>query len=219
MAPRGLKVGTIIDKTLGVLELSAVPALIYLVVVTAIVGTATYFTQGRTGVVDVLSISATSFVVGISSAYLLLDAMIRRTGLLSRPDGDVFLPYVGLSILYSLGVMFGFILIILPGLFFMARWIAAQPLLIARGAGIKEAFGESWEETSGAEFQIIGAVLVLIIAPIAVMIAGNWVFEPTSAAGVAIYQLATSTVSMIMLAVGVAVYGLLEARAAAGRSA
>lgn len=219
MAPRGLKTGTIIDKTLGVLELNAIPALIYLVVVTALVGTATYFTQGRTGLIDVLSISATSFVVGISSAYLLLDAMIRRTGLRTRTEGDVFLPYVGLSILYSLGVMLGFIAIILPGLFFMARWIIAQPMLIARGSGIKEAFGESWEETSGGEFQIIGAALALIIAPLLVMLAGRWVFEPTSALGVGVYQLASSAISLILLALGVAVYGLLEARSAATRGA
>ena len=41
-----------------------------------------------------------------------------------------------------------------------------------------KALGESWERTSGNEFQILGAALALLILPIAVMIACSILFEP-----------------------------------------
>lgn len=219
MAQRGLKVGTIIDKTLGVLELGAVPVLLYLVVISALGGTVTYFTQNTTAPLEALGAWLVTFVVSISAAYLLIDALVRRTGLRTRTEADVFVPYIGLSILYTLGVLAGFILIILPGLWIMARWIIAQPLLVARGAGIKEALGESWEATNGAEFSIIGAALALAVAPVAVMIAGAMVFESTSPAGVGVSQLASTAISVLLMAMGVAIYGLIESRNAAAKLA
>ena len=38
LPPRELKIGTIIDKTLGVVEVAAMPALIYAVVLTMVTG-------------------------------------------------------------------------------------------------------------------------------------------------------------------------------------
>src|SRR5690606_7677363 len=110
---------------------------------------------------------------------LLLETVIQRTGLRSRTREDTFLPFCAMSILATLGVIAGFILLIIPGLVIMARWLLAGPLVIARGDGAKRALGESWERTRGAEFSILIALLALVIGPIAVMIAGGFLFEPT----------------------------------------
>ena len=83
---------------------------------------------------------------------------------------DVFLSYFGLAVLYALGVLAGFILLIIPAFFLIARWSLAQPLVVVRGDGIRQAFGESWERTKGNEFQIIVAVFVLVILPQAVSV-------------------------------------------------
>ena len=134
LAPRRLKIGTIIDKTLGVIELNARSALIYVAVLSAINAAITYFSVTELGPTQQMGVEVVKFAIGISAAYVLLEAMLSKTGLRARTTGDVFLPYLGLSIVYALGVMAGFILVILPGLLIMARWIIAQPMLVARGA-------------------------------------------------------------------------------------
>ena len=90
--PRSLKTGTIIDKTLAVIERSVTPVLAYVAGLTLVNGTITYFTRDMTRITDALVLGLAGIVVGIVAAYLLLEAAVRRTGLRSRTDGDVFLP-------------------------------------------------------------------------------------------------------------------------------
>ncbi|MBO9519262.1 MAG: glycerophosphoryl diester phosphodiesterase membrane domain-containing protein [Porphyrobacter sp.] len=212
LTSRNLKIGTIIEKTLAVIEHCIMPVLIYAAGLTLINSAIGYFTVGMTQPMDQLVIALGKFVVGVVSAYLLFDILLRRTGLISRTEGDVFLPYVGLSILYTLGVTAGMILIIIPGLVIMARWIIAQPLLIARGDGIKQALGESWERTRGSEFTILGALFALLLPLIAVIIACTIMFDPADPVGIVVGQLATSATSVVSLAMGVAIYGLIIGR-------
>src|SRR5690606_12602700 len=110
------------------------------------------------------------FTIGVAAAYFLLEAMLRKNGFLSANSDDAFLPYVGLSILYILGVGLGLILIILPGLFLMARWSVASPVVIARGGGPIKAMQESWERTKGNEFPILIAIVILFGVLIAISI-------------------------------------------------
>ena len=140
--------------------------------------------------------------------YFLLVAMMRRLNL-SQAGADVLLPYLGLSVLYSLGVMLGMIAIILPGLFLMTRWSIAQPLLVARGGGVKASFGESWDRTKGNEISIFVGALALAVIPIALMIAASMFFEKDDLVGIVVSEIATSGISLIYLAMGVALYGLL----------
>jgi len=207
--PRQLKIGTIIDKTLGVVEYSAAAVAIYVAGLTLANAVIKYFTVTM-GPLEQLGASLAQFVVGITAAYLLLDAMVRRTGLRSRADEDMFFAFFALSILYILGLFAGLIALVLPGLVIMARWSIAQPLMIARGDGAMKALGESWERTKGNEFQIIVAVLALYVVPIAIVIACSLMFDPADPIGIGVSQLASSAVSALGLAMGVALYGLME---------
>lgn len=206
----GLKVGSIIDKTLGVIEHNVAPALAYVAGVAVLNGAIAYFTFGMTRIMDGLVIWLAGIAVGIVAAYLLVDAMVRRTGLRSRTDGDVFVAYCIMALLSTLGVLGGMILLVLPGLVFWARWIIAPPMLLARGGSGTKALGESWERTKGAEFAILIALLALLIGPVAIIIACSILFEPGDLVGIGISQLATGVTSMVSLAMGVAIYGLLE---------
>ncbi len=212
--PRQLKIGTIIDKTLGVAEHGAVAAAIYVVGLTLVNAAITYFTVAM-GPIEQLGVALVKFVVGVTAAYLLLDALMRKTGLRSRGDEDVFFAYFGLSILYTLGVMAGLIAIILPGLVIMARWSLAQPMMIARGGGAMRALGESWERTKGNEFQIIVAVLALFVVPIAAVIASRVMFDPADPVGIGVTELVSSAMSALGLSMGVALFGLMEGHRAA----
>jgi len=209
VAPRNLKIGTIIDKTLGVIERAAMPALIYFVALTVLDGAIGYFGLTMTAPLQAVSFALLKALVSIVCAYLLLDAMIRRTGLRSRGEGDVFLPYFALSILYTLGVIGGFILLIFPGLFIMARWSIAQPLLVARGDGVMQSLGESWERTNDNEFQILAALLVFLLPTIAISLLCTIMLGRASVAGLVISQIASSVSSVLALAMGVALYGLI----------
>jgi len=214
---RKLKVGTIVDKALAVLELNAKPVLIYVVAFTAVNFAISYFSLSLTAIMEQVGVGLAKFVVGVAAGYLLLDAMVSRTGLRSRTSEDVFFPFVGLSVLYILGVYAGLIAVVIPGLVVMARWSIAQPMLVARGGGVVATLGESWERTSGAEFQILGAMLALLILPIAILITCSVLFKPEDLVGIAVSQLATSALSIVSAAMGVALYGLIEtARDGAG---
>ena len=208
-APRDLKIGKIIDKTLGVIERTALPALIFVIVVTALCAPISWFTVGSLSASRLAGGELLKAVIGIVAAYFLIVPMLRRAGLHTRSDADAFLPFIGLSVLSALGVLLGFIAFIIPGLFVMARWSIAQPLLVGRGTGVMESLGESWERTRGNEFSIIIAALALALAPIVVMIATAVFFEETSPVRIVVTQLASSAMSAIFLGMGVAIYGLM----------
>jgi hypothetical protein len=207
--PRSLKIGTIVDGTLGVMERCAKPALVYAVALAAINAAVKYVTVEMTAPMDQLVIGLGTFAVGVVAAYFLIDAMLGRTGLRVRAEKDVFLPFVGLIVLYTLGFVAGLILIVIPGLVIFARWSLAQPMLMAQGVGPKQALGESWARTSGAEFPILVAALALLAVPVAVIIACSVLFDPADPTGIVISQLAGSATSVVSVAMGVALYGLI----------
>lgn len=214
--PRSLKIGTIVDKTLGVIELGAAPVLAYVAGLTLINGAVAYFALEMTSVTDQLVLALANFAVGVVAAYLLLEALVRRAGLRTRESADVFLPFVLLSILATLGVLGGLLLLVLPGLVIMARWSIAGVLVIARGDGATRALGESWERTRGAEFPILVAALALLLPLIVVLIASGMLFDPTDPIGIGVTQLATSGTSVVTQSMGVALYGLIVGAPAAG---
>jgi hypothetical protein len=216
---RQLKVGTIIDKALAVVELNAKPVLVFVAVFTAVNIAITYMSLSLTAITEQIGVGLAKFAVAITAAYLLLDTMVRRTGLRTRTSADVFFPFIGLSILYILGVYAGFIALVLPGLVVMARWSIAQPMFVARGGSVTAALGESWDRTRGAELQIIGAALALLVLPIAVIIACSVLFDPADLVGIVVAQIATSLTTVVSTAMGVALYGLIQTASNAAKPA
>jgi hypothetical protein len=71
------------------------------------------------------------------------------------------LPYGGLivvDILFSLGLAFGVVLLVVPGLIFFARYVLAAPLLELEHAGVRAAFRRSRELARGHK---LGLLLLL----------------------------------------------------------
>jgi hypothetical protein len=207
--PRSLKIGVIIDKTLGVIEHSIVPIALFIVGLTLVNGAVAWFALGRTAAMDQAVIGLVNLGVGLVAGYLLLNAVINRLGLNERGGKDVFFAYCGLALIVTVCFILGIIALVIPGLVIMARWGIAAPLLVARGDGIKQALGESWERTRGAEFTILGAALALLLLPIAVMIACAMLFEQGNLVGLGVSTLANSATSVVTMAMGVALYGLI----------
>lgn len=66
---------------------------------------------------------------------------------------------LGASILYGVGVVIGFVLLIIPGLIAVARWALIVPLVVIERLGVGEAFSRSSRLVKGRT----GGVLVLVI--------------------------------------------------------
>jgi hypothetical protein len=81
--------------------------------------------------------------------------------------------------------------------------------VVARGDGVRQAFGESWQRTSGNEFPIIMVVLLFVMVPIVISIVAGVMLPKDNLVGIAIAQLATSASSLLGAAMGTALYGMI----------
>jgi hypothetical protein len=75
----------------------------------------------------------------------------------------VFLPLIGLSIVFSFGVALGFVLLIVPGIILLLMWSVAVPSLVIEREGVFAALSRSGDLTKGARWKILGLFLVLIV--------------------------------------------------------
>ncbi len=67
---------------------------------------------------------------------------------------------VGSSFMYGIGVVFGFILLIVPGLIAIARWSLIVPLVMIEKRGWREAFRRSSELVRGQTGRVLGLVVI-----------------------------------------------------------
>lgn len=84
-----------------------------------------------------------------------------------------FLPLIGLSILLGLAIIFGFMLLIVPGIMMACAWCVAVPALVADRSGVFGAFSRSAELTRGNRWRIFALfVVVWVIAIVIGMVIG-----------------------------------------------
>lgn len=79
-----------------------------------------------------------------------------------------FFPLIGMAILVSLGIMAGFILLIIPGVLLALGWSIAAPIMIIEQKSITDSIGRSWELTRGYKRWIL--LLWVILTVISVVI-------------------------------------------------
>jgi hypothetical protein len=131
------------------------------------------------------------------------------------------------ALLMSIGLVFGFLVLIIPGVFLLVRWVIVSPALVDRGAGIFDAMGTSWSYVSGhwwrtATIVSVVAVVAFIVATVFGLIFGF--IAATSGADRATLLIGTQIVSAAsqvlywpaMVATLVAVYNDLKLRKEGG---
>ena len=100
-------------------------------------------------------------VLYVVAAFFLLRQMLEQIG---RPvRGGNLLSYLAMSVLAMIGLMIGFVLLVIPALILLVRWSAANGFLLSGDKGITGALGASWEATGGRGWSIFGAGLVMWI--------------------------------------------------------
>ena len=104
-----------------------------------------------------------SLIAFVIASYLLLRQMMIALGRAPAP-GTRFWSYLGMSILAVIGMMLGFMLLIIPGLILLVRWSASNGYILSGEHGIRGSLGASWDATSGHGWSIFGAGVILWIA-------------------------------------------------------
>lgn len=113
-------------------------------------------------------------LIAIFCSFLVQGALVRATAAYARGEraslGETLsagvgkaLPLLLLSILMALGIGFGFLLLIVPGVILAIMWSVAVPALVDEDHGITEALGRSSFLTSGARWRILGLGLVVMV--------------------------------------------------------
>jgi hypothetical protein len=75
----------------------------------------------------------------------------------------VFLPLIGVALLFGLGITVGTILLIIPGIIVMVMWSVAAPAVVVERDGVFRALSRSQELTKGSRWKIFGLFLVLLV--------------------------------------------------------
>lgn len=102
-------------------------------------------------------------ILAVIGQYLLWEAVLRSLGFAEDMGPKRILAFFGQAILTGLCVGFGFLLLIVPGLIFMARWSAAPAYLIGERQGVIEAMGSSWDQIRGNTTPIVLAIIAAAI--------------------------------------------------------
>ena len=78
----------------------------------------------------------------------------------------------GVGLLFGLGVGFGLLLLIVPGIYFAARWYLAVPILLAEDMSVSGALSASWDRTERYWFSCAMVAVLAFVWQMAPLAAG-----------------------------------------------
>lgn len=133
-----------------------------------------------------------SALVSLVATFWLQGALVRavddiRDGRADLSFGETFervrpqLPAILVAgILAALGIILGLILLIIPGLYLLTRWILIIPVIVLEGRSAGESFGRSWELVKGFGWNVFGVIVLTILVLIGFRIVLDIVLFPLS---------------------------------------
>jgi len=89
-------------------------------------------------------------------------------GQLLRAVGPVFGQLILVGLLYGVGIVIGFVLVIIPGLILLTIWAVAAPVVVLEHPGAVAALRRSRELVRGNGWQVFGVILVLDVLVLAI---------------------------------------------------
>lgn len=114
-------------------------------------------------------------LVGLVASSLLQAALV--TGTVSDLNGrklslgemisaglPMILPLIGIALLYGLGLVIGFVLLVVPGLILLTVWAVVLPAAVTERTGVFAAFDRSAALTRGHRWSIFGLLVVVGLA-------------------------------------------------------
>lgn len=160
-----------------------------------------------------IALAVVFLIVWTAFGYLLTVSMLASRGEFLR-SGSRFWPFVGLMIVSGIGVVLGLMLLIVPGLIALTRWIAASGYVLSRGKGILDSMSASSDLTQGKGWHIFGGLLLVygggtVISGVfdnAASGATYWIAILLSACS----SLISNVVGVFGIAFGIAIFCLLD---------
>jgi hypothetical protein len=114
-------------------------------------------------------------IVSLVAAFLLQAALVKAVDDVRDGTADLSLsdtlnaakPHIGrvagASILASIAIGIGLILLIAPGLYLMTIWCLIVPVIVLEGAGVGAAFTRSRELVRGNGWNVLGVIVLVIL--------------------------------------------------------
>ncbi len=164
-------------------------------------------------------LTSPAMIVDFVLAYLLTIGLLKKGGLAPGGLKGNFGGYFFVSFISGIAVVFGLVLLIIPGFILLVRWLPAFGLVVADGEPSTEALSKSWEATSGKFWPLFVAVLAPI-ALVAVPLMMLFYYEfsadllETPATYLVITTILSGLGSLAITAIGIASYSLLHDGAA-----
>ncbi len=72
-------------------------------------------------------------------------------------------PMLGLTLLWWIAVMFGLILLVIPGILLMVMWAVAMPALVVEDSGVIDAFNRSRDLTRNNRLLVFATLLIAVL--------------------------------------------------------
>lgn len=151
-------------------------------------------------------------VVTLVLGYWMITSMLKDGGLSPNGLSAGFGAYFGLSLFSGLGIGLGLLLLVIPGLVLMVRWLPLYGYGLAEGVSVGDAFGRSWADTDGhfGPLALSLAIPFLLYA----LAFGIYVFASDDLGVVELLpsivsNLAMTVAAVMVSAIGIAAYALL----------
>ena len=131
-------------------------------------------------------------LVSLVATFWLQGALVRavddiRDGRADLSFGETFarvrpqLPAIIVAgVLAAIGIIIGLILLIIPGLFLLTRWILIIPVIVLEGRSAGESFGRSRDLVRGHGWNVFGVIVLTILVLLAFRIVLEIVLFPLS---------------------------------------
>jgi hypothetical protein len=129
--------------------------------------------SGRTAAVVFWSL--VSAALGIVGFFWLSGALVEavqdvRDGKIDTTIGELYqrtqprLPaLIAAGVLAAIGILIGFVLLIVPGLFLLTRWSLIAPVVVLEKRSAGEAFSRSWELVKGHSWTVFWVILITAV--------------------------------------------------------
>jgi hypothetical protein len=113
------------------------------------------------GIVLFLSLNTIGEAVLLFGAFQVLRGQSIRVGEALQRAFARFFPLIGLGILWSVALMIGFLLLIVPGFILLCMWAVVVPACVVEGLGPIASMSRSAALTKGYRWKILGLLLLL----------------------------------------------------------
>lgn len=146
------------------------------------------------GMLTVAAVLIFSFVGGVLLQAVLMQATVTylnrekpALGKCLATAFGLFFPLVGLTILFSLGLGLGIILLVIPGVMLLTAWVVVVPVRVSEDVTVADAFGRSRALTKGHRWKIFALLLIYLVLATLLELAmyplvGATILHPTTAA-------------------------------------